>query len=1632
MTRRFLLLSILCVVLFLALEICAFAQTPVTGFPPLGTFAGGPFDTVNLANLNVHFAIPIFSRLGKGIPFSYALSYDGLVWSPTTSSGAYGWTPVSSNWGWRAVTEAATGYVSFNTLTGPAQSCLYGHEGGFPLYGVSTTTWQGFEYHDPSGGIHPLPSTATIQVVSISNSACGTVGTTVYPFTNQVTTDNSGYFVTSNSTSATGPLTVNARGGLIITTPSLGQSTGAGSISDANGNTIQIAYTQSTQTTTITDTLGTTALTITGLPPTNAPTCTNASGTSNVTYQYTAPNGSAATITASYANNEVQTNFEAGWPEFQLTNECLVNKISLPDGTYYQFGYESTNFGGGSSPQTTARMASVSLPTGGSVNYLYDGASCYNSDNCIMKDGSPTVMTRELTAGTPIIDQAGTWSYTRAVQSGQQLPQTNTTVIDPSGNETDLNFSGVYATQNNTNNGNGSSKSLLKNVIYCYNGNFTNCSAATVTPPITSQWAYDELTDSGLYKTSAQSYDQYGNVTGENDYGYTTGSASVIRNLTVSYNSTLCSAPKNICDHPSSVQINDGSSHQYALTNYSNYDGNGNIKQIDRWTSGSNYLSSYYSYNTSSNYTLSTATDPNGTVTNYTYGSGSCNGAFPTSVAVGSLTTQYSYNCSGGVVTSIIDPNGVTTATTYTDPYFWRPASTTDASQNKTSFTYYTNAYLSGYPGVESVLTNSGGGAVVDGLTMLDAYGRVSLKQTREGSGSGTWDTVEYLYDSNGRTDYVTLPFAGSAGVPAGSIPSTGYSYDALNRYTVISTWNGESELSYTNFTYNLNDVKVTVNPAPTGENPKSHQYEYDALGRLTSVCEMTSMTGSGTCPQQTGQTGFYTSYAYDPLGDLTGVSQSGQTRSYSYDGLSRITQETNPESGTTGYTYDSLSASYCSSTSKGDLVSKSDANGNSVCYHYDGLHRLTDVGNNAQSTNNPCLRFRYDNSTGVNGSYPSGISPTYYYGRMVEAETDGCTGSGSTVTDEWFSYSARGDQTDAWESTPHSGGWYHLQNQYAANGAISVRLGYLGTGTSTAFANVLAYGMDGEGRANSLMDQTLNKSLWSGTTYSAAGEPNQLQFYSGDKESFTWDPNSDRMTAWTSNVGSLHQTGNLTWNANGTLQQMALIDTANTANSQTCNYIYDDLERISSGLCSGSLWGQDFTYDVFGNIKKTVPPSYTGITFTPNYNSGNQLTNFSYDAGGHVTNDGTNIYTYNAEGRMATVSGTAVVYDAFTRLVEGPGPSGTQQLVYAPDGFKFAYMNGQTVQKYIAPLAAGLLAVYTSATPAAPAFWRHSDWQGTTRVDSTPAQTVYFDGAYGPFGEQYAGQGTSDRVFTWQTADMLTGRYEFPFRQYDPAEGRWMLPDPSGLAAVDITNPQTWNRYAYVANNPLRNVDPLGLHLDCGGSAANSDDPFCNGDNAGGGGGDSSNCAYDACVVASPPDAVSPVDTGVSQSSGVNLGVNVISWNIGAYRLGNPATVPHTSPILPSNGQCTGVGRGLKGNTNKVGLQGGIPGIKVQLGTAAVIPQQFGFPSGAALAPYAPYIYGTVGNASFSGISDVIGGKSPMPPIPVRSELQVLNPGNVIIEIPGATDQGVNAPYTIFVPKGVGCPSGNLVGGGS
>jgi RHS repeat-associated protein len=61
-----------------------------------------------------------------------------------------------------------------------------------------------------------------------------------------------------------------------------------------------------------------------------------------------------------------------------------------------------------------------------------------------------------------------------------------------------------------------------------------------------------------------------------------------------------------------------------------------------------------------------------------------------------------------------------------------------------------------------------------------------------------------------------------------------------------------------------------------------------------------------------------------------------------------------------------------------------------------------------------------------------------------------------------------------------------------------------------------------------------------------------------------------------------------------------------------------------------------------------------------------------------------------------------------------------------------------------------------------------------------------------------------------------------FGAREYAKTQGRWLTPDPAGVAAVNPWNPQTWNRYAYVGNNPTTFVDPSGLFMALCNSPAN------------------------------------------------------------------------------------------------------------------------------------------------------------------------------------------------------------------
>ena len=72
---------------------------------------------------------------------------------------------------------------------------------------------------------------------------------------------------------------------------------------------------------------------------------------------------------------------------------------------------------------------------------------------------------------------------------------------------------------------------------------------------------------------------------------------------------------------------------------------------------------------------------------------------------------------------------------------------------------------------------------------------------------------------------------------------------------------------------------------------------------------------------------------------------------------------------------------------------------------------------------------------------------------------------------------------------------------------------------------------------------------------------------------------------------------------------------------------------------------------------------------------------------------------------------------------------------------------------------------------------------------------------------------------FTGKERDAESGNDYFGARYYSSVIGRWMSPDwsddPDPVPYADFGDPQSFNLYAYVGNNPVRNVDNEG-HYHC------------------------------------------------------------------------------------------------------------------------------------------------------------------------------------------------------------------------
>ncbi len=254
-----------------------------------------------------------------------------------------------------------------------------------------------------------------------------------------------------------------------------------------------------------------------------------------------------------------------------------------------------------------------------------------------------------------------------------------------------------------------------------------------------------------------------------------------------------------------------------------------------------------------------------------------------------------------------------------------------------------------------------------------------------------------------------------------------------------------------------------------------------------------------------------------------------------------------------------------------------------------------------------------------------------------------------------------------------------------------------------------------------------------------------------------------------------------------------------------TETFNYDGVNRLTLATDSGG-WSRGFTYDAFGNMT----PSGNPAPPTESFNSNNQIVGGSYDQAGNQLSVNGNTFQYDFENHIISETES--------------GNGGTETYVY--DG------NGHRVEKYgatgrtvFAYDALGRMAAEYSLsveTPACVTCYLSPDHLGTARLVTDQYGNVVGRHDYLPFGEEVAantfgrngqwgsGNDSINEKFTGKERDTESGLDYFGARYYGSALGRFSSPDPENAGAFP-SNPQSWNAYAYVGNNPLTVTDPDG-----------------------------------------------------------------------------------------------------------------------------------------------------------------------------------------------------------------------------
>jgi RHS repeat-associated protein len=287
--------------------------------------------------------------------------------------------------------------------------------------------------------------------------------------------------------------------------------------------------------------------------------------------------------------------------------------------------------------------------------------------------------------------------------------------------------------------------------------------------------------------------------------------------------------------------------------------------------------------------------------------------------------------------------------------------------------------------------------------------------------------------------------------------------------------------------------------------------------------------------------------------------------------------------------------------------------------------------------------------------------------------------------------------------------------------------------------------------------------------------------------------------------------------------------------------YVYDTAQRLVSSVTRGVE--EDYTYDASGNRK-----SASGAVNCLRQATCAQPVTVDSNTN-HLTTINNGNVTYDAAGNIATISGSpgaVYSYDGTGMMTEATVGSDDRQFIYTADGERIAVRQGVSWTWTVRDLNGKVLREFTSLETGPNLAMTNRQWvkdyvwrDGLLLATVTPSGTLHYhldhlgtprlvtdangvkvaEHAYYPFGAELnlTPHETPEEAmkFTGHERDIVAGdghTLDYMHARYDNSSlGRFLSVDPVLDLERTLPNPQGWNRYSYVRNNPIGNTDPNG-----------------------------------------------------------------------------------------------------------------------------------------------------------------------------------------------------------------------------